>query len=213
MPVLSDRAIPLELDGERGDLGAFSVLDDAADRASIAYIGEMDHFIAEKYEFRLLVIRYLASRGWRWFGEEWDSRRGRRVDEVLHTGDDTLLDPLDEAPWFSRGVLANERQPTVALEAEQRRFMRAVRRVAPEVRWFGFDWERSDTDYIDMANPHVADGSGGSHGLGSHSWARPNALAQWTWHSRASTPARTAGSVVKLARPLMRRVSSTLYWC
>jgi hypothetical protein len=85
----------------------------------------MDHFIHEKYGFRLLCIRYLASRGWRWFGEE------------------SLLDPVPEPPWFTSGVLANSRQPTAALDAEQGRFMRAVPRSAPGLRWSGFDADSS----------------------------------------------------------------------
>ena len=150
--MLADDAIPIELDGEHGDLAPFSVLDDVADRARIAYIGEMDHFIEEKYAFRLLCIRYLASRGWRWFGEEWDAERGRRIDEFLRTGEESLLVPVDDDPWFTRGVLANDRQPTTTLESAQRRFAHAVRRTVPDARWFGFDCERRDTEYIAMAN-------------------------------------------------------------
>jgi erythromycin esterase-like protein len=150
--VLSDDAIPLTFDGERGDLAPFAVLDDLADRARLAYVGEMDHFIAEKYDFRLLCIRYLASRGWRWFGEELAADRGRRVDEYVRTGDDALLEPIAEPPWFTEGILANDRQPTGALDAAQTRFMQAVRRVAPDVRWFGFDADSSDRDYLSLAN-------------------------------------------------------------
>ena len=150
--MLADAAIPIELDGERGDLAPFAVLDELAGRARVAFIGEMDHFITEKYDYRLLCIRYLASRGWRWFGEEWAADRGRRVDEYLRTGDEALLDPVDEPPWFTAGILANDRQPETALEAEQKRFMHAVRRVAPDVRWFGFDADASNTDYLELAN-------------------------------------------------------------
>src|SRR4051794_21793879 len=111
MASLADRAIAIELDGECGDIEPFAVLDDLASRARIAYVGEMDHFITEKYDYRLLCIRYLVSRGWRWFGEELAADRGERVDEYLRTGDDSLLDPVEEPPWFTTGVLANDRQP------------------------------------------------------------------------------------------------------
>ena len=150
--MLSDGAVPIELDGEGGDLAALSALDARADRARVAYLVEMDHFIAEKYAFRLLCIRYLASRGWTWFGEELAADRGRRVDAFLRGGDDALLDPIDEPDWFTRGILANDRHPTSALDAEQKRFMQAVRRVSPGLRWFGFDADSSNTDYLELAN-------------------------------------------------------------
>lgn len=128
---LADGAIPIELDGEHGSIEPFAVLDELADRARVAYVGEMDHFIAEKHEFRLLVCRYLASRGWRWFGEEWPETEHQRP--------------------FTRGVLANARQPTTALEADQARFHAALRRLVPGSHWFSFDADGRDTDYVALA--------------------------------------------------------------
>jgi hypothetical protein len=128
--VLADRAIPLELDGEHGSLEPFAVLDEVAERATIAFIGEMEHFIAEKYAYRLLCMRYLASRGWRWFGEEW---------------------PSDPKPTFTRGLLANDRQPTRQLETAQVRFHADMRRLIPDVQWFSFDATADDVDYVEAA--------------------------------------------------------------
>jgi hypothetical protein len=130
--VLSERCVPIELDGEHGDLSAFSAFDGLADRAQVAFLGEMDHFIAEKYDFRLLCIRYLASRGWKWFGEEWPEREHQRP--------------------FERGILANARQPTGALDAAQDRFHAALRRVAPDARWFSFDADARDAEYVELAS-------------------------------------------------------------
>ncbi len=127
--MLADAAIPIDLDGEHGDLAPFSVLDDLADRARVAYVGEMDHFVREKYDFRLLCIRYLASRGWTWFGEEW---------------------PEVQRP-FTRGILANDRQPTTALDAAQARFHDDLRRLVPGAHWFSFDADARDTDYVELA--------------------------------------------------------------
>jgi len=79
--VVHERGVAIELDGEHGDLTPFSVLDRAADSARVAFVGEMDHFIEEKYAYRLLCIRYLVSRGWRWFGEEIPASQGRRAAE------------------------------------------------------------------------------------------------------------------------------------
>jgi hypothetical protein len=129
--MLADEAIDIELDGERGSLAPFAVLDDLADRARVAYLGEMDHFVAEKYAFRLLCIRYLASRGWHVVGEEWPERAHQRP--------------------FTRGILANDRQPTTALDDAQDRFHDALRRVVPGVVWFSFDADARDTDYVELA--------------------------------------------------------------
>lgn len=129
--MLSDRAIPLELDGEHGSIGPFAVLDELADRCRFAYIGEMDHFVAEKLSVRLLVCRYLASRGWSIFGEEWPETEHQRP--------------------FRRGVLANERQPTTALDLDQARFHEALFRAVPGAQWFSFDADGRDTDYIELA--------------------------------------------------------------
>jgi hypothetical protein len=147
-------AAPIQLDGELGPPDAFATLDELADHARAAYIVEMDHFIHEKYDFRLLCIRYLASRGWRWFGEELDHRQGERIDSYLRGGPSELLDAIDEPEWYTSGVLASntDRFPKAAFDAEQRRFHEAVRRCVPGARWFGFDIGRDDTEYIERSN-------------------------------------------------------------
>jgi erythromycin esterase-like protein len=144
----------IDLDGEGGSLEPFSALDVPADAARAAFIVEMDHFIHEKYDFRLLCIRYLAAHGWRWFGEELDHRQGDRVDRFLRTGDADLLDAIDELEWYTSGVLASntDRFPRAAFDAEQRRFHEGVRRCVPDARWFGFDIGRDDTEYIERSN-------------------------------------------------------------
>lgn len=90
----------MELDGEHGDIRPFAFLDHLADRCRVAFIGEMDHFVAEKLPVRLLVCRYLASRGWSIFGEEWPETEHQRP--------------------YQRGILTNERQPTTALVTDHR---------------------------------------------------------------------------------------------
>lgn len=126
--MLSDRAIPIEIDG---GLDAFAVLDPLADRCRFAFVGEMDHFIAEKTPARLLVCRYLASRGWRIFGEEWPDAAHQRP--------------------FRRGVLADAHRPTPALDTDQAHFHEALRRLVPGGRWFGFDADSRDHDYVELA--------------------------------------------------------------
>jgi hypothetical protein len=125
-----------------------------ADRARIAFLAEMDHFTAEKSEFRLLCIRYLASRGWRLFGEEVDWRVGQRLDRFLTDGTESMLAPLVEAPWYKTGVLADPtaRQNDVRMQLDRARLVRKVRDAVPGARWFGFDVGATDTDYLAAAN-------------------------------------------------------------
>ncbi len=154
MSFLSGRAVPIELNGKDGDLAPFAILDELADRARIAFLVEMDHFISEKSEFRLLCIRYLASRGWRWFGEEVDWRVGQRLDRFLTEGTESLLEPLIEKPWYETGILARptSRQDDVSMQLDRARLVRAVRTAVPGARWFGFDIGATDTDYLAAAN-------------------------------------------------------------
>jgi hypothetical protein len=114
----------------------------------------MDHFIAEKSEFRLLCIRYLASRGFRCFGEEVDWRVGQRLDRFLTAGTESMLEPLIEEPWYKTGVLADptSRQNDISMQLDRVRLVRNVRDVVPGARWFGFDVGATDTDYLAAAN-------------------------------------------------------------
>jgi len=56
-----------------------------------AFLGEPDHFIVEKYPFRLLLIQYLFERGWPHVGMETGRSVGWRVDRYLETGDASCL--------------------------------------------------------------------------------------------------------------------------
>src|SRR5437660_1172467 len=96
----------IDLDGEHAPLSPFAALDDLAARARFAFLVEFDHMIHEKWQFRLLCVRYLVSRGWRWFGEELDWREGERIERYLRTGDDRLLDPIDDGRWYTSGLFA-----------------------------------------------------------------------------------------------------------
>ncbi len=55
------------------------------------FLGEPDHFIVEKYPFRLTLIQYLFGRGWRHVGMETGRSVGWRVDRYLETGDASCL--------------------------------------------------------------------------------------------------------------------------
>jgi erythromycin esterase-like protein len=141
-------AVRIELDGQRGDIDSFAMLDDLAAAARFAFLVEPEHCIHERHEFRLLCSRYLAARGWTWFGEEADWRWGERVDSYLATGDESLLD-ADDTPRFTSGMLAPAfaAAPTAALHAERQRAARAMRGCLGSVRSFGFDGS-SDPEYL-----------------------------------------------------------------
>ena len=140
------------------DLRAFEVFDDLAERARVAYVVEMDHCTAEKSSFRLACIRYLASRGWRWFGEEVDPRIGRRLDRYLTSGDVSLLEPVRDDPWYTSGVLTATAGSAEAIALDERlqrdraRLVQAVRRHVPDARWFGFDIGYDDEEWRAAAN-------------------------------------------------------------
>lgn len=55
------------------------------------FLGEPDHFIVDKYPFRLMLIRYLFAHGWRHVGMETGRSVGWRVDRYLETGDVSQL--------------------------------------------------------------------------------------------------------------------------
>lgn len=150
-----DDAVAIDLDGEYGDTGPLSILDDLAASSRFAFLVEPEHCIHERHDFRLLICRYLASRGWTWFGEEVGWRWGDRVDRYLATGDELLLS-TDENPVFTSGMLASAHAiaPVGALHAERRRAAQAMRRSLGQVRYFGFD-STGDADYMERGNAIV----------------------------------------------------------
>jgi dienelactone hydrolase len=76
-------ASPEEPFGER----AQAALDRMLEGKRFAFLGEPDHFIVDKYPFRLMLIRYLFGCGWRHVGMETGRSVGWRVDRYLEAGD------------------------------------------------------------------------------------------------------------------------------
>ena len=141
-----------------GDVERLSFLDEAVQNKRVFFLGEPNHFIHEKYGFRLLFLRYLFSRGWRWVGEEMGWSDGARVDRYLADGREDHLDRVtiygyrgarrpdrDDRPT---GMLRDsyETYPEAAFRAEQVRFAQALRALSEarpagedRLRFFGFD--------------------------------------------------------------------------
>jgi erythromycin esterase-like protein len=145
--------LPEPFDGATADTALLAPLDPLIARADIVVLGELNHFVHEKSDFRLFFARYLAARGWTNFAEELGRSDGVRVDRFYETGDAAELDRLpsfghrthlredrDDRPTglFKRSF---ETYPADLFRAEQGRFYRGLRTVAggPRIRHFGFD--------------------------------------------------------------------------
>ena len=152
----SEHAIRLELPirSER-NFERLGALETAIASKRIVYLGEPDHFIHEKYDYRLLMLRYLVSRGWNQIGEEMGVVDGHRINQFLDSGDS---DFLDRVPMYGyKGGQRTDRDdsaigllkdsftafPLAPFVAEQRAFARGLRDLAAthsgELGFFGFD--------------------------------------------------------------------------
>lgn len=154
MPAAPAVTFDLPFDGLAENIAKLSPLDAAVDRADIVFLGELNHFVHEKNDFRLLLLRYLASRGWTVFGEELSWSDGVRVGRFITTGDDRELERVTTFGY--EGCLREDRDdrpagilgdssgsyPTELFRAEQARLYRGIRDIngsLGSIRYFGFD--------------------------------------------------------------------------
>ncbi len=172
-----ESAVELDsLEWSETDPKAFAFLDEALKGKRIVYLGETDHGVAERMEFRLLLIRELARRGFRRIGMEMGLSDAKRMDRYLETGDETCLERV--ALYGYRGDLRENRKDEIAgwtddsnpeliqaAQAEARWFLRELRRIGeelpegePRLSWFGYDLSiRPGGGYADAAEllaPH-----------------------------------------------------------
>ena len=143
---------------DRADIERLAFLDKALEGKRIVYLGESNHWIHEKYAYRLLMLRYLFSRGWRHLGEELSWSDGRRIDRYLETGESAQLDRVTAYGYEGAnrpdrgdkptGLLKDSWAsfPTELFRAEQVRFAHALRRMSESrppgserLHFFGFD--------------------------------------------------------------------------
>jgi len=147
---VADRAITFaNLDSIEENARRLSILDSPLAGKRFAYIGESDHFIHEKYAYRLLMLNYLASRGFTHLGEEFGASDGTRIDRFIATGDESQLERI--AMFGYSGAIRQDRDdrpsgilrdsfdsyPVTQFAAEQKRFAHGLRRIG--MRFFGFD--------------------------------------------------------------------------
>ncbi len=144
-------------DGARADIEKLAIFDDALERSRIVFLAEQNHFVHEKYDYRLWFLRYLFSRGFRHVGEELSWSDGIQIDRYLATGNPAALDRV--ATYGYRGAWRTDRNdeptgylreswdnyPEEVFRAEQLQLARALRALS-EVRtegerlhFFGFD--------------------------------------------------------------------------
>ena len=136
---------------------SFAFLDEALKGKRIVFLGEMDHFVAERMEFRLLLIRELARRGFRRIGMEMGLSDAKRMDRFLETGDEKWLDRV--ALYGYRDDMRKDREDEVAgwtddshpeftrtVLDEAQWFLRQLRKINEELpagelrlKWFGYD--------------------------------------------------------------------------
>lgn len=139
-------------------LEKLSFLDTALKDKRVVFLGEEDHWIHEKYEYRRLLLEYLFSRGWRYVGEELGWSDGMRLDRYLETGESSYLERI--ATYGYRGDTRPDREekasgilkritghyPLQEFKAEQIRFAGFLRSFnetpsagSKRVHFFGFD--------------------------------------------------------------------------
>jgi len=130
-------ALPEPFDGARADPALLAPLAGRLADAEIVALGEMNHFVHEKSDFRLFLSRFLMTQGWTDFAEELGWSDGVRIDRYLAEGDEGEFDRLPSFGYDGHlrgdrddrpsGILKSDSYPTDAFVAEQKRFYRGVR--------------------------------------------------------------------------------------
>jgi hypothetical protein len=145
--------LPPALDGATHDLSLFDPLRQRLRGARLVMLGETNHFVHEKSDFRLLLSRVLMSEGWSCFLEELGHSDGIRVNRFLQSGDEHEFERLPSFGYSAHlradrddrpgGILKSESYPTEAFLWEQKRFYRGLRsdalRNGGEVHLAGID--------------------------------------------------------------------------
>lgn len=133
-------------------------LDRAAQAHTIFAIGEGDHYIHEKYAYRVALVRRLvAQHGLRHFAIEMGGSDAGRIDRYLETGDERWLERValygysgetDDERRELAPVTHEKRRPCDDAWAEdERRFFRDLRALGAttgeRIHLFGFDYDAS----------------------------------------------------------------------
>lgn len=130
-------ALPAPFDGASADTSPLDVLKDKLAAADVVCLGEMNHFIHEKSDFRLYLTRWLTAQGWKDFAEELGWSDGVRVSRYLKSGDEMEFVRLPSFNYTGHmradrddrpaGILKVPNYPVDAFVSEQKRFYRGLR--------------------------------------------------------------------------------------
>ena len=144
------------------DARRLAPIDAALAAARVIFLGETNHFVHEKVDFRLWWIERIARLGRSFVvAEELGASDGRDIARYLDTGDTAHLDAAatfgdkrheradrDDRPT---GILraSFDAYPTALFKAEQARFYRGLRKLAPS-RFHGYDIDAVGVGYDDL---------------------------------------------------------------
>ncbi|EYF07093.1 erythromycin esterase family protein [Chondromyces apiculatus] len=137
--VTANRTVWRDPEAETLDPAVATAIDHLVAGKRIVFLGEPDHYIHEKYPYRLAILRRLSRHGFHHLGMEIGTSDGARIDRYLDSGDEQALARV--ALFGYAGKSPEERrelerfQPRVesdraalrAFAAEERRFFRALR--------------------------------------------------------------------------------------
>ncbi|MEM7016097.1 MAG: erythromycin esterase family protein [Pseudomonadota bacterium] len=136
-----------------------------------AFLGEADHFIAEKVPARLMILNSLAALGFKTFAEELSRSEGRRVARYLSTGYEDWLERLTTLGYQGNSHTDRDDSPTGILKdsfargvdpgfrATQLGFYRGLQAFT-DIEFAGFDVDYSPgAGYEDVRTLLIAEGA------------------------------------------------------
>jgi erythromycin esterase-like protein len=156
------RLDPVTYEPDAKDAAWLALFDAALGAAEVVFLGETNHFVHEKADFRLWWLRRLAGQRPLVVGEELSWSDGHHVWRYLGTGDPAHLDQAatfggtshrrvdrDDQPT---GVFkaSHDAYPTALFKAEQTHFYRGLRALPGIRRFFGFDIDAPGAGYPDV---------------------------------------------------------------
>ncbi len=124
-----------------------AVVDEVA-AARVVYLGETNHFVHEKTDFRLWWLSQLGTRKRLVIGEEIAHLDGEEIDGFLHDGDARHLDRVATFGYNGRKrtdrddwppVFKSSAYPHAGMRYEHERLYAAIRHKGAVERFFGFD--------------------------------------------------------------------------
>jgi erythromycin esterase-like protein len=137
--------MPASPDEPMGD-EARSALDRLLEGKRFVFLGEPDHFLIEKYPYRLVFIRHLFERGWRHVGMEVGRSTGWRLDHYIQTGDRAYLPRAGSEDGYDYRKAYGDMYDFI--ERTEPAFLADLRKLSqsrpdgePRLRFFGFDFD------------------------------------------------------------------------